>query len=103
MNSVWNTNPKENPRSVCQGRIGPKLLPIIQSVKLNSMVTQSFWVINGHNKKYLKSLSKKYLDFCKESININDYKVIYNCPLDLNLDIYNPDNVLKFMEEKCYF
>ena len=45
----------------------------------------------------------KYIDLSTIKGHINDYKVIDNCPLDLNLDIYNPDTVLKFMEEKCNF
>lgn len=59
--------------------------------------------IKGHNKKYLQSLFKRYINFCKENLKISDYKVIDGCPLDINLDIYNPDNVLKFIDEKCNF
>lgn len=77
------------------------LIKPIQPMTLDKYIDLS--TIKGHNKKYLKSLFKKYLDYCKENINISDYKVIDNCPLDLNLDIYNPDNVLKFMSEKCNF
>lgn len=54
--------------------------------------------IKGHNKKYLKGLFKRYINYCKENLKISDYKVIDECPLDLDLNIYNPDNVIKFIE-----
>ena len=59
--------------------------------------------IKGNNKKYLQNLFKRYIDFCQENLKITDFKVIDGCPLDLNLDIYNPDNALKFMNERCHF
>lgn len=50
--------------------------------------------IKGHNKKYLKGLLKRYIEFCKENIKITNYKVVNDCPLDFDLDIYNQDNAL---------
>ena len=80
--------------------IVPLIRPI-QPLTLDKYVDLS--PIKGHNKRYLKTLFKKYIYYCKENLNLSDYKVIDGCPLDLNLDIYNPDNTLKFMEEKCNF
>ena len=77
------------------------LIRPIQPLTLDKYVDLS--TIKGHNKRYLKTLFKKYIDYCKENLNLSDYKVIDGCPLDLNLDIYNPDNALKFMKEKCKF
>lgn len=59
--------------------------------------------IQEHNKTYLKSLFRRYIEYCEKDLNFNDFKIIDNCPLDLNLDIYNPDNVIKFMRDKCNF
>lgn len=59
--------------------------------------------IKGHNKKYLKGLFQRYINYCKENLKFSDYKVIEGCPLDLELNIYNPDNVLKFSEGQYKF
>ena len=77
------------------------LVKPIQPLTLQKYVDLS--TIKGHNKKYLKNLFRKYLDFCKENLKLSDYKVIDGCPLNLNLDIYNPDNALKFFQERCKF
>ena len=59
--------------------------------------------IKPHDKKYLKGLLKRYIDYCTKDLNYTDFQTIDGCPLDLNLDIYNPDNVIRFMNEKCNF
>ena len=41
----------------------------------------------------------KYIDLSTIKGHINDYKVIDNCPLDINLDIYNPDKVLNLWKK----
>ena len=65
---------------------------IFQLIKLMQQMTLEKYIelstIKGHNKKYLKSLLNQYLD---------------KYPLDLNMDIYNSDKLLKFMAEKCNF
>ena len=77
------------------------LVKPIQPMTLQKYVDLS--TIKPHNKKYLKSLFNKYVEYCRKDLNYSDYQVIDNCPLDLNFDIYNPDNVIKFMNEKCNF
>ena len=78
-----------------------QLVKPIQPMTLQKYIDLS--TIKPHNKKYLKSLFNKYVEYCRKDLNYSDYQVIDNCPLDLNFDIYNPDNVIKFMNEKCNF
>ncbi len=77
------------------------LIKPIQPMTFEKYVDLS--TISAHNKKYLKNLFQKYLDYCKKYLNYNNFKIIDGCPLDLNLDIYNQGNALKFMEDKCNF
>jgi integrase len=80
------------------------ILPLIKPIQ--PMTLQNYVGLSSlkeHNKKYLRSLFKKYTDYCKKDLNISDFKTIDGCPLDLNLDIYNPDNVIRFMKDKCNF
>lgn len=80
------------------------ILPLLKPAKPMTLETYiELSSLKDHNKIYLKNLFKKYLDFCKKDLHYTDYKCIDGCPLDLNLDIYNPDNVIRFMKEKCNF
>lgn len=74
------------------------LVKQIQPLTLEKNIDLS--TIKGHNKKYLKNLFKKYINYCKQNLKFSDYKVIDSCLLDINLDIYNPDNALKIFQEK---
>ena len=77
------------------------LVKPIQPLTLEKYIDLS--TIRGHNKNYLKNLFRKYINYCKENLKLSDYRTIDGCPLDLNLDIYNPDNALKFFKERCKF
>ena len=80
------------------------ILPLLKHAKPMTLETYiELSSLKEHNKIYLKNLFRKYVDSFKKDLHYTDYKCIDGCPLDLNLDIYNPDNVLRFMKEKCNF
>ena len=77
------------------------LVKPIQTMTLDKYVDLS--TIKPHDKKYLKGLFKIYIDYCTKDLNYTDFQTNDGYLLDLNLDIYHPDNVIRFMNEKCNF
>ena len=90
-------------QDICQ-HIHNIIIPLVKAIQpmtLDKYVDLS--TIKSHNKKYLKGLFKRYIDDYTKNLNYTDFQTNDGCPPDLNLDIYHPDNVIRFMNEKCNF
>ena len=61
------------------------LIKPIQPMTLDKYVDLS--TIKPHDRKYLKGLFKRYIDYCTKDLNYTDFQTIDGYPLDLNLDI----------------
>ena len=52
---------------------------------------------NEKNKKYYKNLFKKYIDFYDNKYIKNAIPINNKCPLDVNMNIYDPSIILQFI------
>lgn len=77
------------------------LLKNIQPITLEKYNENSN--IKEKNKKYYKNLFERYIKYSNKKL-IND-KIITNSeyPLDININIYDPPNVLEFIKDECSF
>ena len=77
------------------------LLQNIQPLTLEKYIDNS--TIKEKNKQYYKNLFRKYMEFCNEKYIQNNIVHKSDCPLDANINIYEPSNVMEFIKEKCNF
>ena len=90
------------------GKIGMNIHTEIQPLLKNiELLTLEKYIDNStikeKNKKYYKNLFTKYIDFCDQKYLRNDLLSKNDCPMDVNVNIYDPSNVLEFIREKCTF
>ena len=77
------------------------LLQNIQPLTLERYIDNS--TIKEKNKKYYKNLLKKYMEFCNNKYIQNNIVHKNECPLDVNINVYDPSNVIECIKEKCTF
>ena len=77
------------------------LIKNIQPLTLETYIDNS--TMKEKNKKYFKNLFKKYIEYCNNKYITNEISINNRCPLDTNINIYDPSNIVQFIKEKCSY
>ena len=72
------------------------LIKNIQPLTLDKYIEYSN--IKEKNKNYYKNLFERYIEYCNKDYIKNEIFANNNCPLDMNIKIYDPSNVLEFLK-----
>ena len=81
-----------------------EIQPLLKNIKpltLEKYIDNS--TIKEKNKKYYKNLFTKYIEYCNQKYLSKYIEIKEDCPLDINIGIYDPSNVLDFIKDKCKF
>lgn len=70
----------------------------IEPITLEKYIDNS--TIKEKNQKYYKNIFKKYIDYCNSKYIENDIIINNKYPLVMNINVYNPSNILQFIKEK---